>query len=615
MNNGERRRKYKLKKKIVSEITLTLLLLSMLTLAFNIQLVKSEPKTWTVDDDGPADFHTIQEAINAANPGDTVYVKSGTYYEHVVVNKTVRLKGVYDANFIDGNRRPGTVVTITADNVVVYGFTILNSGSQSEDAGIRLDNSDGTIVGWNTLINNSIGISLVDSDNNTLEGNDIYYCEYCNIDLINSHNNTIEYNYMRKLGIQLWESNSNTLHSNKVFEAEYGISLRGNHNNITGNQLESNAIGINLQGNCNVIAGNILRSSIQLGIMLSGSDNVIYHNNFVNNAKQVWTNSSNSWDDGYPSGGNYWSDHPSADWYSGPTQDILGSDGIDDMPYVIDTYNRDSYPFMMWPPPKIVVSFYPPTSTVMPNETFTVNITVANISIDEVVNGLYGWDFELEFNSKILHVVNATEGPFLKTAFNETTWGENLGPPKIDNDAGTITQGNTHLPIYPMPTSGATGNGTLATVTFKALSIGATSLHFNFVKLYSVYMKYVITYGDFSPVFNADGIVTVIGSPFIHATLDIVPKALNWQSKGKWVACCIELPEGFDVGDVDASTILLNDVILAETSEICGKRLKASFDRSSVIALLPQVGEVELTVIGVLFEGTPFEGSDTIRTK
>jgi pectin methylesterase-like acyl-CoA thioesterase len=79
--------------KAVSGIVLTLLFVGMLTLASNTQPVKAEPRTWTVDDDGPADFSSIQEAINAASPGDTIFIKTGTYYEHVVVNKTVSLIG------------------------------------------------------------------------------------------------------------------------------------------------------------------------------------------------------------------------------------------------------------------------------------------------------------------------------------------------------------------------------------------------------------------------------------------------------------------------------------------------------------------------------------------
>jgi hypothetical protein len=135
--------------------------------------------------------------------------------------------------------------------------------------------------------------------------------------------------------------------------------------------------------------------------------------------------------------------------------------------------------------PEIKIAVDPPqVKDLDPGSTFTVDIIVTGIVINEY-SGLYAWDFELEFNSKILNVVNATEGPFLKTVFNETTWGENLAPPKIDNDAGTITQGNTHLPIYPMPTSGATGNGTLATVTFEVVSRGVTELHFKLSELYT----------------------------------------------------------------------------------------------------------------------------------
>jgi len=61
----------------------------MLTLTYTIQPVKTEPTTIIVPDDYP----TIQEAINAANLGETIYVRAGIYYEHIVVYKTVRLIG------------------------------------------------------------------------------------------------------------------------------------------------------------------------------------------------------------------------------------------------------------------------------------------------------------------------------------------------------------------------------------------------------------------------------------------------------------------------------------------------------------------------------------------
>ena len=64
-------------------------------------------------------------------------------------------------------------------------------------------------------------------------------------------------------------------------------------------------------------------------------NNEFYHNNFINNSKQVITESVNVWDDDYPSGGNYWSNYTGVDEKSGSNQDELGSDGIGDTPYVI----------------------------------------------------------------------------------------------------------------------------------------------------------------------------------------------------------------------------------------------------------------------------------------
>ena len=60
-------------------------------------------------------------------------------------------------------------------------------------------------------------------------------------------------------------------------------------------------------------------------------DNIIYHNNFYNNDKQVWVSSgyANVWDNG--AGGNYW------DGYDGTDSN---SDGIGDTPYIINTYNQ-----------------------------------------------------------------------------------------------------------------------------------------------------------------------------------------------------------------------------------------------------------------------------------
>ena len=63
--------------------------------------------TWTVDPtSGVGDYTSIQDAINASTAGDTILVQSGTYYEHVVANKQLTLRGVDSGAglpVVDGN--------------------------------------------------------------------------------------------------------------------------------------------------------------------------------------------------------------------------------------------------------------------------------------------------------------------------------------------------------------------------------------------------------------------------------------------------------------------------------------------------------------------------------
>lgn len=103
--------------------------------------------------------------------------------------------------------------------------------------------------------------------------------------------------------------------------------------------------------------------------------------------------------------------------------------------------------------------------------------------------------------------------------------------------------------------------------------------------------------------------------------IDIDPDTLNRKSKGKWITCYIELPEGYDVADIDISTILLNDIVPAEThpSNIGDydndgmPDLMVKFDRQDVIDILEPGDNVEIIVTGELTDETWFEGMDYIR--
>jgi len=317
-----------MKEKIVPTIMLTLLLTSLLTLAFNIQPVKAEPRTWIVDDDGPADFHTIQEAINAANPEDTVYVKAGTYYENLVVNKTLSFIGEGSTG-IATDVRGG--IQVMVNGVTITGFAIRQSGY----SGVELWGSSGAVISGNNIMGNYYGVVLYYSSNNSIFNNNIE----------SNVNNGVELNY----------SPNNSLSSNTIVNNGQGIRLSySSNNNISNNNMRNNGVGIELwesSGN-NMSGNNIADNEYGIGVYYS-SNIIVYHNNFVNNLQQVYCSASiDIWDDGYPSGGNFWSDYNGTDLYSGPFQNETGSDGIGDTPYVIDVNNRDNYPLMApWEPP------------------------------------------------------------------------------------------------------------------------------------------------------------------------------------------------------------------------------------------------------------------------
>jgi len=107
--------------------------------------------------------------------------------------------------------------------------------------------------------------------------------------------------------------------------------------------------------------------------------------------------------------------------------------------------------------------------------------------------------------------------------------------------------------------------------------------------------------------------------PVMAASIDFDPEILNTRSRGRWMTAYIKLPEGYDVSDIDISTVMLNDVIEAELrpTEIgdCDADgildLMVKFKRQDLIAI-SSPGEDILTITGEV-NGRPFEGSDTIK--
>jgi parallel beta-helix repeat protein len=106
----------------------------------------------------PYDYPTIQEAVNAASPDSIILVNSGTYYEHVIVNKTLTLIGEDKANTIIDGGGTGAVIKVEADNVLVDGFT-----TRSGTFGIYVEGCNDTISG-SIMMSNQEGIRLSGSN-------------------------------------------------------------------------------------------------------------------------------------------------------------------------------------------------------------------------------------------------------------------------------------------------------------------------------------------------------------------------------------------------------------------------------------------------------------------
>jgi parallel beta-helix repeat protein len=225
-------------------------------------------------------FLSIQAAINDMDTLDThlIIVGEGVFDEHLCITKSLTICGVYDDLSIIDGRNTDDVITIYADDILLTGFMIQHSGTGEQNAGIIVNGNNCTLK-QNTLYDNFQGIILKQYTENT------------------------------------------TILRNKISDCGWN--------------------GITLKPDCkrNYILENTISNSFYAGVGIAdASNNFIYHNSFKANRHQAYDNAANIWDNGYPSGGNYWSD------YTGPDAD---GDGIGDIPYAIpDGINTDQYPLM-----------------------------------------------------------------------------------------------------------------------------------------------------------------------------------------------------------------------------------------------------------------------------
>ncbi len=191
-------------------------------------LPSASATTLYVGGTGPGNFTTIQGAIDAANPGDAIFVYKGTYYENVVIDKTLTLVGENrNTTTIDG-RGIGDVLLVSANWVNITGFNITNSGTGWNVAGLELEHAMYCEVTNITAWSNYDGILLDASRENVIRDNVVYSNTYVGIALSFSHNNSVTNNIVHSnahVGIGLSYSDWNDIRGNMIWNSSGGIGI------------------------------------------------------------------------------------------------------------------------------------------------------------------------------------------------------------------------------------------------------------------------------------------------------------------------------------------------------------------------------------------------------
>ena len=360
-------------------VTLVTLLLAVLEFATPMR-----GKILAVSPRGP--FLTIQQAIDDAEPGDTIRVEPGSHAGNVVLSKSLTLEGL--ARPIILGEGQGSVVTVTADGCTVRGFIIEHSGGmlEEENSGVLLK-SNGNKIEQNELRDILFGVYVFASNDNVISDNLIRGRDSieigergAGIHIWNSLRNTLTGNTIlaARDGMYLQNASNSVIRGNRISDLRYGLHYMYSNDNIFEENIFENNVagaaimysrrirfrrnrflhnrgfssfGILFQDDEDILAEDNLIVDNAVGIFMeslrgsvfrrnlvaandtaieafsSASGNTFQWNNFIENLSPLWVigkETSTHWNG--PGSGNYWSEYDGYD---------LDADGIGDVPFKI----------------------------------------------------------------------------------------------------------------------------------------------------------------------------------------------------------------------------------------------------------------------------------------
>lgn len=380
--------------------TINIFLILMVSISLlHVGIVKSEEENIIYVGNDSEDYSSIQLAIDDANQGDTVFIRSGIYYENIIIDKQLNLIGEDNSNTIIDGLQNDYVIKIEADKVYLSNLSVKNSKINQVNTsffytGILIESNFNNIQ--NCIINgNQYGIVIFNST-----GNDIVNCDiYDNLGgvyISNSQNNNITGNkffdnYLLPCIVIYRDGGNHIYKCNFSSNDNIGLVIRESNNNVV---------------NENIFLDNPIGIRVFVSLNFSSRNNYFYKNNFYN-IVNAYDDGLNNWDNEFIGIGNYWNDYESED---------LNDDGIGDEPYLIPLINYDNFPSI--DPIDIKLDYkvnnlllniiYPSNNSEVNGSIFLTgesssdnsNITQIKIKIDSgeynLVNGTNSWNYEID---------------------------------------------------------------------------------------------------------------------------------------------------------------------------------------------------------------------------
>jgi parallel beta-helix repeat protein len=191
-------------------------------------MLPSKGNWWYVGGSGPGNYSRIQDAIDNATAGDTVYVYPGDYKEHIEINRSIRLQGANsDTTIIDGESTNNDLITCVGTEVFISGFTLHNCSPSY--SGVLINHTTNCTVYRTTISTTGYGIRIRNAQNISIVHNM----------LLQTLKNTTGY-----VAIKIITSRFCTVSQNNISSWEGGILLHGTHLLITQNTIMNTYRGI-----------------------------------------------------------------------------------------------------------------------------------------------------------------------------------------------------------------------------------------------------------------------------------------------------------------------------------------------------------------------------------